>query len=183
MFSCRNEFAVGWTGSSRPPVMVWLLSNVFIPKKKPSHWMKELFYGVGRKANEACKNICTGRCHSVWMCSPSPAAGHHCLRTLGLERHCVWPLWKEMVHLLSFPLNSQHFNDCPAVSYHLWWLMPLYPESLTLWAHTFLVWLAPSLQMKWLTVMRTASGPNHWSFGENYAPYNLDQSVKMQICR
>ena len=102
-----------------------------MPKKK-GHRLKELLCDVGGEMNEACRNVCIGRCQCVQFDSTwRPSRGESsCGRTLLSQDTTLTKTWclapvkkKTMVHSLSFPLNSQHFNDCPAVPFPLWWRM------------------------------------------------------------
>lgn len=83
--------------------MGWVFKN---------HWIKELLYGVGGEMNEACKIVCTDvSMFSLFQCGNLPMESRTSLSQDTTLR--------ETLCLVSVKRDSQHFNDCPAVPYHL----------------------------------------------------------------
>lgn len=83
-----------------------------IHTEKKGHWIKELLYGVGGEMNEACKIVCTDvSMFSLFQCGNPPMESRTSLSQDTTLRKTLC--------LVSVKRDSQHFNDCPAVPYHL----------------------------------------------------------------
>lgn len=110
------------------------------------HWIKELLRGVEWEVNDSWENVCIGRWRCVEFISRrQPSRGEPPWRDVAVRhRHCAWkdvsPRKRWCIHCPFPPRIVRRFNDCPAVTHHLWWSAQfgecfLWSGRLTLWGH------------------------------------------------